>query len=162
MNYLLDASVFLQLSEGMGDQTGQGFVDWVAHQAGLGVVASVGAVSEEICATVHKEDLLQLWVRGHKHVFLPLDAHGSRALPMIAGRLARLGDMSALHAFLRGADLFILAQAYAQAAVVVTCELPKDGHWKITVPDACAAVGVRWLSPQQMLDTEGSVLRFPG
>jgi len=58
--------------------------------------------------------------------------------------------------FLAAGDYFLVAQALSRSYVVVTHEEPAPlAQKKIKTPDACNAVGVRWISPFQMLRAEG-------
>jgi len=59
--------------------------------------------------------------------------------------------------FLTAGDYFLVSQALSLGYTVVTHEEPAPlGKNRIKIPDACDAVGVRWIAPWRMLRDEGA------
>ena len=57
--------------------------------------------------------------------------------------------------FLAAGDYFLVGQALSHGFTVVTHEEPApEARNRIKIPDACRAVGVRWISPWRMLRDE--------
>jgi hypothetical protein len=52
------------------------------------------------------------------------------------------------------ADYYLVAHAHANGFAVVTHEVAGNSRRKIKIPDACLAMGVRVVSPYQMLKAE--------
>jgi Domain of unknown function (DUF4411) len=64
-------------------------------------------------------------------------------------------EPAAVNTFLQsGADYYIVAQALALGHVVVSHEIPSNSTRRIKIPDACLGVGVKVMSPYEMLRTE--------
>jgi hypothetical protein len=57
-------------------------------------------------------------------------------------------------AFLQVADYYLVAQAHAHHHVVVTHEVVSPSMKRIKIPNACLGMGVRYLTPFEMLRTE--------
>ena len=51
-------------------------------------------------------------------------------------------------------DYSLVAQAHAGALTVVTHEVPGASRKKIKIPDACIGLGIKCVSPYEMLRTE--------
>lgn len=57
---------------------------------------------------------------------------------------------------MRGVDCYLVAQALACGFEVVTHETYSSGKRRIKIPNACEAVGVRYLASFEMLRREGA------
>lgn len=65
--------------------------------------------------------------------------------------------VEAVDKFLRTADSFLVAHARAHEHAVVTLEKPApDSKKRIPIPDACDALGVKWMGLFDMLEREGA------
>lgn len=56
--------------------------------------------------------------------------------------------------FLQVADYYLVAQAYAGKYIVVTHEIPSASTRKIKIPDACIGLGIKGMTPFEMLRHE--------
>ena len=56
--------------------------------------------------------------------------------------------------FLQVADYWLVAQALAHECIVVTHEVPADTTSKIKIPNACIGLGLRCMTPYEMLRRE--------
>jgi len=63
-------------------------------------------------------------------------------------------EPGAVSLFLQVADYYLVACAHAFGHVVVTHERPRASTKKIQIPDACLDLGVRFMSPFEMLRAE--------
>lgn len=63
-------------------------------------------------------------------------------------------DQAAVSIFLQAADYYLVSQAYAHGHIVVTHEVPSSSTKKLRIPDACIGVGVKCVTPFQMLRAE--------
>ena len=61
---------------------------------------------------------------------------------------------AAISTFLGVADYWLVAYALAHGDVVVTHERPSDGVSQIKIPNACLGLGIRFMSPYEMLRRE--------
>jgi hypothetical protein len=61
---------------------------------------------------------------------------------------------SAVNTFLQVADYYFVAQAHAGTHTAVTHEVPSASTRKIKIPDACIGLGIKCMTPFQMLRLE--------
>lgn len=59
-----------------------------------------------------------------------------------------------MNTFLQVADYWLVAFALAYGHTVVTHEIPDGSRRKIKIPNACVGLGVRCMTPYQMLRYE--------
>ena len=77
------------------------------------------------------------------------------ALQTVSGWASDNGHQPAAVAiFLQVADYWLVAHALAYGCTVVTQEVPADTIRKIKIPNACIALGLRCVSPCEMLRRE--------
>jgi hypothetical protein len=65
-------------------------------------------------------------------------------------------DPAAVSDFFNAADYFLVGQAMAGGHTVVTHEIVEAKKKKIKIPNACISVGVKCISPYQMLRSENA------
>jgi hypothetical protein len=63
-------------------------------------------------------------------------------------------EPAAVNTFLQVADYYLLAQALAGGYTVVTHEVPAASTRKIKIPDACIGLGIKCVTPFEMLRKE--------
>ena len=63
-------------------------------------------------------------------------------------------DQAAVSTFLQVADYYLVAQASAGKHTVVTHEVPSASSRRIKIPDACIGIGVKCVTPYEMLRNE--------
>ena len=154
MAYLLDANVFIQGKNlHYGLDFCPAFWDWLIASNESGRVFSIEKVGDELAGVV---DELSEWAaqRG-TGFFLPI---GGEVLPAL-GRVSTWAqsqsyDPAAVSTFLQVADFYLVAQALAHQHVVVTHEVPANSLKKIKIPNACIALGVKCVTPYEMLRRE--------
>ena len=87
--------------------------------------------------------------------FLSPDASLFPALASVASwSTGQSYDQAAVSTFLQVADYYLVAQAYAGKHTVVTHEVPSASTRRIKIPDACIGLGIKCLSPYEMLRNE--------
>lgn len=154
MAYLLDANVFIQAKNlQYGFDFCPAFWEWLELTNAQGKVFSIQPVGDELQAG---QDELAEWgeARGNGF-FLPVDtavlAAASKVSTWATGQ-----DYApaAVNTFLQVADYWLVAFAAAQQHTVVTHELPANSAKKIKIPNACVGLGVRFMTPYQMLRVE--------
>ena len=59
-----------------------------------------------------------------------------------------------MNTFLQVADYYLVAQARAGGHTVVTHEVPSASTRKIKIPDACIGLGIKCMTPYEMLRSE--------
>jgi hypothetical protein len=154
MAYLLDSNVFIQAKNlHYGLDFCPAFWNWliVSHQKGL--VASIEKVGDELLAG---GDELSDWARARGDGFF------LRPAPSVLSSLATVSTWAtsqhylpaAVSTFLQLADYYVVAQAHASGHIVVTHEVPSGSTRRIKIPDACIGVGVKCITPFEMLRTE--------
>ena len=65
---------------------------------------------------------------------------------------------AAVATFLQVADYWLVAHALAHECIVVTHEVPADTTTEIKIPNACIGLGLRCMSPYEMLHREKASL----
>ena len=63
-------------------------------------------------------------------------------------------EPAAVSTFLQVADYYLVAQAHAGGHTVVTHEVPSASTRKIKIPDACIGLGIKCMTPYEMLRRE--------
>jgi hypothetical protein len=152
--YLLDANIFIQAKNlHYGFDFCPAFWDWLILQNDAGVVFSIEKVGDELAAGA---DELAQWAaaRGEK-LFLKPTNKLLAALPAVSTWVAAQSyEPAAVNTFLQVADFYLVAHALAEGYTVVTHEVPTDSVKKIKIPNVCIGMGVKVMSPYEMLRTE--------
>jgi hypothetical protein len=155
MAYLLDADVFIQAKNlHYGFDFCPAFWAWVLEQNARGRVFSIEKVGDEIAAG---EDELSAWAEERGPTFfLPPDEALLVAYRRVASWVAASGrfEQGAVATFLQVADAYLVAHALAVGWTVVTHERPANSAKKVKVPDVCIGLGVKVMSPFEMLRHE--------
>jgi hypothetical protein len=154
MAYLLDADVFIRAKNlHYGLDFCPAFWDWLIESHAAGTVFSVEKVGDEVLAV---SDELSVWAEARGPAFfLRPDAAVFPALQAVsAWATAQQYDASAVSTFLQVADYYLVAQALAGGHTVVTHEIPAATTRKIKIPDACIGLGVKCMTPFEMLRRE--------
>ena len=154
MAYLLDADAFIRAKRlHYGFDFCPGFWDWlvVAHKDGT--VFSVEKVGDELRAG---DDELSEWARKRdSDFFLTPDQSTIPALQQVAAWASeRNYTADAINVFIQVADYYLVAQALAGEHAVVTHEVSSTSMRRIKIPDACIGLGIKCLTPFQMLRIE--------
>jgi hypothetical protein len=154
MAYLLDANVFIQAKNlHYGLDFCPAFWDWLIEANTARTVFSIEKVGDEIAAGA---DELSEWAaaRGPAFFLKPDPA----LLPSLASVSAWVTGQSyepaAVNTFLQVADYYLVAHALAHGHTVVTHEVATPSIRKIKIPNACIGVGVRCMTPYEMLRLE--------
>lgn len=63
-------------------------------------------------------------------------------------------EPAAISTFLQVADYYLVAQAHAAHHIVVTHERPAATTRRIKIPDACIGLGIKFMTPFEMLRRE--------
>lgn len=158
--YLLDANVFMQAKNlHYGFDFCPAFWDWLIKNNAAGQVFSIEKVGSEIFAG---NDDLATWAEARGDgFFLPPD---EALLPVLAqvstwatthtwGNQQRYSS-AAISTFLQVADYYVVAHALAHKFVVVTHEVAAASINKIKIPNSCIALGVKCVTPYEMLRRE--------
>lgn len=154
MAYLLDANVFIQAKNlHYGFDFCPAFWGWVLAEHAAGRVSSVEKVGDEILAVA---DDLSTWAqaRGHEFFLRPDAAVFPSLAAVSAWASGGRYEAGAVSTFLQVADYYVVAQAHAGGHVVVTHEVTSGSVKKIKIPDACIGLGIKCVTPFEMLRTE--------
>jgi hypothetical protein len=154
MAYLLDANVFISAKNlHYGLDFCPAFWDWIIANNASGGVFSIEKVGDEVLAL---EDELSVWAAARNaSFFLRPDAHVFPALAAVsAWASGQRYEPSAVSTFLQVADYYLVAQALASQHTIVTHEVPSASTRKIKIPDACIGLGIKCMTPFEMLRRE--------
>jgi hypothetical protein len=154
MSYLLDANVFIQAKNlHYGMDFCPAFWQWLRDHNQSGQVFSIDKVEDELTAG---EDELSEWAKEAGESFFRLT--GSEVVSQFeaVSRWVMLQsyEPAAINTFLQIADFYLIAHALAGKHAVVTHERPADSRKKIKIPNVCAALNVRCMTPFEMLRHE--------
>ena len=154
MSYLLDANVFMSAKNlHYGLDFCPAFWDWLVHKGNTGAVFSIDKVADEIEAG---QDELSDWARSHSTALF------RRTPAALAPQFTQVSTWvmeqqytpAAINTFLQAADFYLLAHALAGTHGVVTHEVQSNSPGRIKIPNACVGLGVRFMTPYQMLRIE--------
>jgi hypothetical protein len=151
--YLLDADVFIQAKNlHYGFDFCPAFWSWIDEEYAAGTVFSIEKVGDELKAGA---DELALWATGRPEFFLKPDSAIVPSLQAVS-RWASSGayPAAAVSTFLQVADYYLIAHAHAHQHIVVTHEVVAHGTKKIKIPNACIDMGVKCMTPFEMLRLE--------
>lgn len=154
MTYLLDANVFIQAKNlHYGLDFCPAFWEWLVEKNTAGMVFSIDKVADELEAG---SDELTIWMhQQNPDLFRKTDAH---VMPYFAAVstwvMGQNYEQTAINTFLQVADYYLIAHALADNFVVVTHEVAASSTKKIKIPNVCAGLGLRFMTPYQMLRVE--------
>lgn len=153
MAYLLDTNVFIQAKNlHYGFDFCPAFWDWIDASHDAGNVFSIEKVGDEL---IGGGDDLATWAQSRPSLFLRPDSPVVASLQAVS-RWAndQNYDPAAISTFLQVADYYLVAQAHASTHIVVTHEIATDSVKKIKIPNVCIGLGIKCMTPFQMLRTE--------
>ncbi len=162
MPYLLDANVFIQAKNfHYGFDICPGFWDWLVRANAQGKVYSIEKVGDEL--EVGNDELAAwAWQLGARF-FLRPDMRVVQAFGKVSGWIHKAGYKSAaISTFLQGADYYLIAHALAHNFIVVTHEVPASTKRKVKIPDVCIGLGIKYMTPYEMLRREGAKFILAG
>ena len=154
MAYLLDANVFIQAKNlYYGLDFCPAFWDWLIAHNKAGRVVSIEKVGDEIEAG---GDELATWaVARGTGFFVKPDAAMLPALGKVSTwATGQHYEPAAVNTFLQVADYYLVAHALAHGHTVVTHEIASTSTKKIKIPDACIGLGIKCMTPFEMLRRE--------
>ncbi len=153
MAYLLDANVFIQAKNlHYGFDFCPAFWDWLAGQHAAGTVFSIEKVGDELSVI---EDELSAWAARQAGFFLKPDTTMLGVLGGLATWATGAGyEPAAVNTFLQSADYYLVAHALAHGQTIVTHEVAAATTKRIKIPNACVGVGVKCMTPYEMLRVE--------
>jgi len=154
MAYLLDADVFIRAKNlHYGLDFCPAFWEWLILKNAAGQLFSIEKVGDEVQGVA---DELSGWAEARgPGFFLRPDTTVFPALAAVSDWAAgQRYEPSAVNAFLQVADYYLVAHAQAGDHTVVTHEIPSASTRKIKIPDACIGLGIKCMTPYEMLRRE--------
>lgn len=155
MKYLLDANVFIAANNlhYRLDFFCPAFWDWLIVGNAQRNVFSIEKVGDEISAG---DDALTGWAKGPgKNLFLKPYSETLKGMTQVSQWVTENGyTPAAVSSFLQVADYWLISHALAHGFVVVTHEKPADTPNKVKIPNVCVGLGVKVMTPFEMLRHE--------
>ena len=155
MAYLLDSDTFIQAKNlHYGLDFCPGFWDWIVREHAASRVFSIEKVGDELEAGT---DELAEWAHARGNgFFLPPAGSALPALSKVSSWVSSQNYApAAVNGFLQVADYYLVAQALALGHTVVTHERPApQSIRKIKIPDVCIGLGIKCMTPFEMLRKE--------
>ena len=154
MAYLLDANVFISAKNlHYGLDFCPAFWDWLADRNAAEDLFSIEKVGDEVQAVA--DELSEWAARLGEGFFLRPDATVFPSLATVSTWASGQGyEAAAVSTFLQVADYYLVSHAHAGEHTVVTHEVPSASTRKIKIPDACIGLGIKCMTPFEMLRTE--------
>ena len=154
MTYLLDANVFIQAKNlHYGLDFCPAFWDWLIAQNLAGKIYSIEKVDDELKAGA--DELANWAISQGTGLFLKPDPTILPALGIVsAWATGQHYEPSAVNTFLQIADYYLVVHALAHGYTVVTHEKANPSTKKIKIPDACIGLGIKCMTPFEMLRLE--------
>lgn len=154
MAYLLDSNVFIQAKNlHYGFDFCPAFWDWLIQQNTAGKVISLEKVGDELAAGA--DDLSEWAGERGPGFFVKLDAAILPVLTRVSNwAISQRYDPAAVNTFLQVADYYLVSHALAHGHTIVTHEKPAPLAKIIKIPTACIALGVKCMTPFEMLRHE--------
>lgn len=114
---------------------------------------SIEKVGDEISAG---DDALTDWAEGPgKRLFLKPDPEDLRDMTQVSKWVIENGyTPTAVNNFLQVADYWLVSHALTHGFVVVTHEKPADTPNKVKIPNVCVGLGIKVMTPFEMLRRE--------
>lgn len=156
MTYLLDANVFIQAKNlHYGLDFCPAFWEWLIMKNVEGTVFSIDKVADEIAAG---GDELTAWMQQYgAGLVCQTDTHVAALFSRVSNWVINQSyEPAAINTFLQVADFYLIAHALANGHVVVTHEVPANSVKRIKIPNACIGLGLRFVTPFEMLRREGA------
>ena len=154
MTYLLDANVFIQAKNlHYGFDFCPAFWDWIIERNREEAVFSIDKVADELAGHADK---LSEWAQTQAaRLFLSTDSTVALQFGRVSQWVTTQGyEPAAISTFLQVADYYLIAHGLAGHHVVVTHEIPSDSKRKIKIPNVCIGLGVKFMTPYEMLRRE--------
>lgn len=154
MAYLLDANVFIQAKNlHYGLDFCPAFWEWLIEKNAEGRVYSIEKVGDELSAG---GDELTAWAeqRGSSFFIKPGPFLTSALQRVSTWAMEQNYESSAVYTFLQVADYYLTAHGFAQNYTIVTHEIASTSVKRIKIPDVCLGLGVKCMSPYEMLRRE--------
>lgn len=154
MAYLIDSDVLIDAKNFYyGFDFCPAFWDWLIESNKAGKVFSIEKVRDELIAGA---DPLADWAKQlDKDFFLPPDPAMLPALGKVsAWATTQKYEPAAVTTFLQVADYYLVAYALEHKHIIVTREIPSATVKRIKIPDACIGLGIKCMSPFEMLRLE--------
>ncbi len=154
MAYLLDANVFIAAKNlHYGLDFCPAFWTWLIEQNSAGQVFSIEKVGDEVQALA---DDLSVWAKARGDgFFVKPDAAAFPSLAAVSNWAnGRNYTPAAVSTFLQVADYYLVSQAHAGKHTVVSHEIPSASTRKIKIPDVCIGLGIKCVTPFEMLRSE--------
>lgn len=154
MTYLLDANVFIQAKNlHYGLDFCPAFWQWLLDNNASGRVFSIDKVADEIDAGA---DELTDWAKQQGNgLFRATDAPVAKKFGEVSAWVTgQQYEATAINTFLQVADFYLIAHALAGGHTVVTHEVPAHSTKRIKIPNVCAGLNLRFMTPYEMLRIE--------
>jgi hypothetical protein len=154
MAYLLDANVFIQAKNlHYGLDFCPAFWEWLIAANKTDNLFSIEKVGDEVQGVA---DELSDWasIRGAGFFLRPDSAVFPALATVSAWSVGQRYEPAAVSTFLQIADYYLVAQALAGNHTVVTHEVTSASTRKIKIPDACIGLGIKCMTPFEMLRRE--------
>lgn len=159
--FLVDSNVLIEAKNRYyAFDIAPGFWAWLDYAHTNRIACSVDPVRVEL---LEGDDELSTWARGHADFFRPIDADAaSHFAPLTSWAQSKQYTAAALTEFLtNAADFFLVAYAAAHSHTLVTHEQPRpEARRRVLIPDACQAMGVKYVNTFTMLRSTRARLDF--
>jgi hypothetical protein len=155
MAYLIDANVLIEAkNKHYGFTFCPGFWNWLLGANAKGSVYLIPQVMAEI---KKGKDQLKNWCSVNGGLCIKSAPALSKSMADVSNWVhSQSYTPAAVATFLTAADYSLVAWAHAGGHTVITHETAGSSPNRVKIPDPCNALGVKYLSPFKMLESEGA------
>lgn len=154
MSYLLDSNIFIQAKNmHYGFDFCPAFWNWLKEENSSGTVYSIAKVGDELIAG---DDELAEWAKEQTDsFFLPVKTEMLQHMAAVSTWVTSQSyTQAAIDTFLSVADYYLVVHALTTGYTVFTHERPAGSRKYVKIPDVCVGLGIKMMSPYEMLRKE--------
>ncbi len=154
MAYLLDTDVFVQAKNlHYGFDFCPAFWEWLIQANAAKRLYSNEKIADEIEAG--RDELSDWAAQRGPDFFLKLEPTILPSLTTVSTWVQQQRyEQAAVNIFLQAADYFLIAHAHSAEHIVVTHEVSAPSTKRIKIPNVCIGVGIKFMTPFEMLRRE--------
>ena len=155
MQYLLDTNTFIEAkNDYYRFSFCPGYWDWLLQKNQEEIIYCVDKIKAELLAG--NDDLTEWTKKSPDKLFIKPTANLGQSLALVSQWTnSRNFTDAAKTVFFNSADYYLIAYAHSLSYTLVTRERSDpNSRRRVKIPDACLGVGVRYISPFELMEIE--------
>ena len=155
MQYLLDTNAFIEAkNDYYRFSFCPGYWMWLLQKNQQQIIYSIDKIKAELLAG--NDDLTEWTKKSPNELFIKPPSNLGQSLALVAQWInSKSFTDAAKTVFFSSADYYLVAYAHSLNYTLVTRERSDPySRKRVKIPDACLGVGVRYISPFELMETE--------